>query len=162
GGEAGAPSPLRFGAAEPGASIGRRPRRLIGAPTAPPPPRCAIRPRARAARLSPARREQAGDGLSSLHVPRRDEGARRMGPRLRRLEPAPAAGAGRSGGLASPRAARAGNPRSVTAQHGSGGAVGAPMRRRTGRSLPDPCPTAPNRSGEGAPAPVHGSLGSRS
>src|SRR5207244_12883187 len=46
-GEAGGPSPLRFGAAEPGASIGRRPRRLIGAPTAPPPPRCAIRPRAR-------------------------------------------------------------------------------------------------------------------
>src|SRR5437870_3968859 len=84
-GEAGAPSPLRFGAAEPGASIGRRPRRLIGAPTAPPPPRCAIRPRARAARLSPARREQAGDSPSSLHVPRRDEGARRMGPRLRRL-----------------------------------------------------------------------------
>src|SRR5207244_2275330 len=38
---------------------GRRPRRLIGAPTAPPPPRCAIRPRARAPRLSPARREQA-------------------------------------------------------------------------------------------------------
>src|SRR5213595_1248805 len=72
-GEAGAPSPLRFGAAEWGASIGRRARRLIGAPTAPPPPRCAIRPRARAARLSPAGREQAGDGLSSLHVPRRDE-----------------------------------------------------------------------------------------
>src|SRR5437764_7414513 len=42
-GEAGAPSPLRFGAAEWGASIGRRARRLIGAPTAPPPPRCAIR-----------------------------------------------------------------------------------------------------------------------
>src|SRR5439155_24216441 len=51
---------------------------------------------------------------------------------------------------------------SVTAQHGSGGAVGAPMRRRTGRSLPDPCPAAPNRSGDGAPAPVHGSLGTRS
>src|SRR5439155_21794613 len=84
-GEAGPPSPLRFGAAEPGASIGRRPRRLIGAPTAPPPPRCAIRPRARAARLSLARREQTGDGLSSLHVPRRDAGARRMEPRLRRL-----------------------------------------------------------------------------
>src|SRR5207247_9863489 len=50
-GEAGARPPLRFGAAEPGASIGGRPRRLIGAPTAPPPPRCAIRPRARAARL---------------------------------------------------------------------------------------------------------------
>src|SRR5437016_7650780 len=30
------------------------------------------------------------------------------------------------------------------------------MRRRTGRSLPDSCPTAPNRSGDGAPAPVHG------
>src|SRR5204862_4090997 len=72
-------SPLRFGAAEWGASIGRRARRLIGAPTAPPPPRCAIRPYARAARLSPARREQAGGGLSSLHVPRRDEGARRNG-----------------------------------------------------------------------------------
>src|SRR5207249_6883647 len=41
-GEAGAPSPLRFGAAESGASIGRRARRLIGAATAPPPPRCAI------------------------------------------------------------------------------------------------------------------------
>src|SRR2546429_759261 len=80
--------------------VGRKgPWILIGAPTAPPPPRCAIRPGVRAARLSPARREQAGDGLSSLHVPRRDEGARRMGPRLRRLEPAPAAGAGRSGGL---------------------------------------------------------------
>src|SRR5207245_2461317 len=44
----------------------RRARRLIGAPTAPPPPRCAIRPRTRAARLSPALRAQAGDGLSSL------------------------------------------------------------------------------------------------
>src|SRR5206468_3150698 len=74
-----------IGAAGPGASIGRRRRRLIGPPTAPPPPRCAIRPRVRAARNSPARREQAGDGPSSLHVPRRDEGARRMGPRLRRL-----------------------------------------------------------------------------
>src|SRR5438128_2225750 len=59
-GEAGAPSPLRFGAAEWGASIGRRARRLIGAPTAPPPPRCAIRPRARAARLRRhAERKQA-------------------------------------------------------------------------------------------------------
>src|SRR5439155_8570491 len=34
-GEAGAPSPLRFGAAEWGTSIGRRARRLMGAPTAP-------------------------------------------------------------------------------------------------------------------------------
>src|SRR5207244_5841863 len=34
----------------------------------------------------------------------------------------------------------------------------AALRRRTGRSLPDPCPAAPNRSGDGAPAPVHGSV----
>src|SRR5437879_13413408 len=74
----GAPSPLRFGAAESGASIGRRARRLIGAPTAPPPPRCAIRPRARAARLSPARREQAGDGRPPLHA----AGARHGAPRV--------------------------------------------------------------------------------
>src|SRR5207248_5422825 len=59
--------------AEWGASIDRRARRLIGAPTAPPPPAALFGPRARAARLSPARREQAGDGLSSLHVPRCDE-----------------------------------------------------------------------------------------
>src|SRR5207245_11760907 len=37
-GEAGAPSPLRFGAAEPGASIGRPPRSPTAAPPAPPPP----------------------------------------------------------------------------------------------------------------------------
>src|SRR5439155_6138074 len=48
-----APSPLRFGADESGASIDRRTRRLIGAPRAPPPPRCAIRPRAPPARLRP-------------------------------------------------------------------------------------------------------------
>jgi len=61
---------LRFDSAPPSRvpPFGRRPRRLIGAPTAPPPPRCAIR-----------RREQAGDGLSSLHVPRRDEGTRQNG-----------------------------------------------------------------------------------
>src|SRR5256712_10377001 len=83
-----------------------------------------------------------------------------IGRRLRRLEPAPAAGVGRRGGLPRPRAARGGSPRSGTAQHGSGGAVGAPMRRRTGRSLPDPWPAAPNRSADGAPAPVHGRFGS--
>src|SRR5213593_4696741 len=52
-GEAGAPSPLRFGADESGASIDRRTRRLIGAPRVPPPPRCAIRPRAPPARFRP-------------------------------------------------------------------------------------------------------------
>src|SRR5207247_8743363 len=106
------------GAAEAGGPSGRRPRRLTGAPTAPPPPRCAIGPRACAARLSPARREQAGDGLSSLHVPRRDEGARRRGPCLRRLEPAPAAGVGRSGGLG--RGAPARGTRAVSAPPGVG------------------------------------------
>src|SRR5205814_9026392 len=50
---AGRHSPLRFGADESGASIDRRTRRLIGAPRAPPPPRCAIRPRAPPARLRP-------------------------------------------------------------------------------------------------------------
>jgi len=69
---------------------------------------------------------------------------------------------GALGGRGLARRPRAVNPRSVTAQHGSGGAAGAPVRRRTGWSLPDPCPAAPNRSGDGAPAPVHGSLGSRS
>src|SRR5207249_2246471 len=44
-GEAGAPSPLRFGADESGASIDRRTRRLLGAAPAPPPPRPAPRPR---------------------------------------------------------------------------------------------------------------------
>src|SRR5438094_776259 len=48
--------------------------------------------RTRTARRSPACGDQAGDGLSSLHLPRRDEGARRVGP--------PCAGCGRS---ASPR-----------------------------------------------------------
>src|SRR5207302_8868627 len=106
-------------AAPPGAHTARRPRRLIGAPTAPPPPRGAIRPRARAARNSPARREQAGDGPSLLHVPRRDEGARRMGPRLRRLNLRRLRARG-AAAASSPRT----DPRSVTAQHGSGGAVG--------------------------------------
>src|SRR5207244_13222488 len=119
-GEAGAPSPLRFGAAEWSASIGRRARRLIGAPTAPPPPRCAIRPRARAARRSPAHREQAGDGLSSLHVPRHDEVRDEWdlacaALNLRRLRVLGVAAA-----LARPPAARGGSPRSGTAQHGSG------------------------------------------
>src|SRR6266850_508313 len=139
--------------------VGRKgPWILIGAATPASPLRYSAR--ARTARLSSARGDQAGDGLSLLHLPRRDEGARRVGPPLRRLEPPPAAGARRRRGLA--RRPRAATPRSVTAQHGSGGAVGAPMRRRTGRSLRDPCPAAPNRSGDGAPAPVHGSLGSPS
>src|SRR2546422_8133844 len=61
---------LRFGAAEPGASIGRRSRRLIGAPTAPPPPRCALRPRARAARLPKSARseEHTSELQSRLHL----------------------------------------------------------------------------------------------
>jgi len=107
-------------------------RRCDGAPASP------LRhlARTRTARRSQACGDQAGDGLSSLHLPRRDEGARRVGPpcaalNLRRL---------RALGVAAAiaRLPRAVNPRSVTAQHGSGGAVAAPMMRRTGRSLPDP------------------------
>src|SRR5438034_831699 len=62
-GEAGAPSPLRFGAAEPDASIGRCWRRLIGAPTAPPPPRAAVpRPAAAKRRCPRAPGPPAGEG----------------------------------------------------------------------------------------------------
>src|SRR6266566_2904381 len=116
--------------------VGRKgPWILIGAPTAPPPPRCAIRPRAlphvfrRHAESKPTMcfRRFMFRGVTKCTT--RDE---------------------------------VHDEWSVTAQHGSGGAVGAPMTRRTGRSLPDPCPAAPNRSGDGAPAPVHGSLGTRS
>src|SRR5205809_6216173 len=60
-------------------------RRCDGAPASP----LRYSARARTARLSPARGDQAGDGPSSLRLPRRDEGARRVGPPLRRFEPAP-------------------------------------------------------------------------
>ena len=43
---AGAPSPLRFGAAGHGSGSDRPVRRLIGAPTAPPLPCCAVTDRA--------------------------------------------------------------------------------------------------------------------
>src|SRR5213078_1328396 len=99
---------------------------------------------------------------SSLHVPRRDETRDEWDVACAALNLRRLRALGVAAALARPRAARGGSPRSGTAQHGSGGAVGAPMRRRTGRSLPDPCPAAPNRSADGAPAPVHGSLGSRS
>src|SRR5204862_6908932 len=61
-------------------------RRSDGAPASP----LRYLARARTARRSQACGEQAGDGLSSLHLPRRDEGARRVGPpctalNLRRL-----------------------------------------------------------------------------
>src|SRR2546425_7973237 len=66
-----------------------------------------------------SRREQAGDGLSSPHVPRRDEvrdewDVACAALNLRRLR-----ALGVAAGLARPRAARGGSPRSVTAQHGS-------------------------------------------
>ena len=129
--------------ASPHRRLGSRAYSSGGAATAPPPPRCAIWPaRVRHVVRRHAEIKQAMGfrrfifrGVTKV----RDE----WDP------PAPAAGARRRRGLA--RRPRAANPRSVTAQHGSGGAVGAPMRRRTGRSLPDPCPAAPNRSGDGAP-----------
>src|SRR5437879_11632102 len=63
----GAPSPLRFGAAESGASIGRRARRLIGAPRAPPPPRCAIRP-ARGTSFARGRRMKQAIGFRRFYL----------------------------------------------------------------------------------------------
>src|SRR6266581_4109692 len=98
--------------------VGRKgPWILIGAATAPPPPRCAIRPaRVRHVVRRHAEIKQAMGfrrfifrGVTKV----RDE----WDP------PAPAAGARRRRGLA--RRPRAVNPRSVTAQHGSGGAVAA-------------------------------------
>src|SRR5947208_1297262 len=79
---------LRFDSAPPwpGASIGRRPRRLIGAPTAPPPPRCAIRPRARAARRR--RHAESKPAMGFRRPVRRAPNARRgPGPRRRRPNP---------------------------------------------------------------------------
>src|SRR5438094_5661831 len=46
------------------------------------------------------------------------------------------------------------------AQRGGGGALGAPMRRRPRRPIEAPDSSAPNRSGEGAPASPHRRLGS--
>src|SRR5439155_1098639 len=63
---------------------------------------------------------------------------------------------------ARPRGSRCRKPRSATPHRCGAAEGGASMGRRTGRSLPDPCPAAPNRSADGAPAPVHGRLGSRS
>jgi len=73
-------APSRFDYSAPPSRVPHRPppARLIVAPTAPPPPRCAIG-RARAARIR-RHAATAGDGPSSLHGPRRDEGARRLGP----------------------------------------------------------------------------------
>src|SRR5881398_47344 len=63
---AGAPSPLRFGAAGHGSGSDRPVRRLIGAPTAPPLPCCAVTDRgsARGLRppLRPAPAASAGSG----------------------------------------------------------------------------------------------------
>src|SRR5205823_6069222 len=87
---------------------------------------------ARATRLSPSRREQAGDGLSWLHVPRRAEGARRMAPRLRRLNLRPL----RARGAAA--AQPAADPRSGTAQHRRrGAALGGEGHRRGDPRLVD-------------------------
>src|SRR5207244_1142127 len=55
---------------------------------------------------------------------------------------------------------RAAGARGGIAQRGGGGVLGAPMRRRVRRSIEAPDSSAPNRSGEGAPASPHPSLGS--
>src|SRR5439155_1675670 len=65
---AGAPSPLRFGAAGHGSGSDRPVRRLIGAPTAPPLPCCAVTDRgfaARGPRARPPRRPAPAAGAGS-------------------------------------------------------------------------------------------------
>src|SRR5207249_1965067 len=124
-------------------------RRCDGAPASP----LRYSARARAARLSPARRDQAGGGLSSPHLPRRDEGARGMGSRVRSLQPA-AAGDIRSrvrltrAGEAAPAArgaeyaaGRRGHPRSAyeaprAAVDRSTRVIGAESKRRGCPRLP--------------------------
>src|SRR5205809_402552 len=149
-------------------------RRCDGAPASP----LRYSARARTARLSPARGGQAGDGLSSPHLPRRDEGARGMGSRVRGLQPA-AAGGIRSrvrlprAGEAAPAArgaeyaaGRRGHPRSAyeaprAAVDRSTRFIGAESKRRG-------CPRLPARQSRGTllarpplrPAPA-GGTGSR-
>src|SRR5207249_9417883 len=79
---AGAPSPLRFGAAGLGSGSDRPLRRLIGAPTAPPLPCCAVPdrglpPRAARGRAKPPRRPTPAAGAGSRR--------RRRGPIRRAL-----------------------------------------------------------------------------
>src|SRR5207247_1227291 len=111
-------------------------RRSDGAPASP----LRYSAHARAARNSPARREQAGDGPSSLHVPRRDEGARRMGPRRRRLNLRRL----RARGVAA--ASPAGRP---AVRNGAARERG---RRRSAYEAPN---------GAGAPGPVSSGAGSK-
>src|SRR5437764_3943524 len=149
-------------------------RRCDGAPASP----LRSSARARTARRSPARGGQAGDGLSSPHLPRRDEGARGMGSRVRGLPPAAAAGI-RSrvrltrAGEAAPAArgaeyaaGRRGHPRSAyeaprAAVDRSTRVIGAESKRRG-------CPRLPARQsrvtllGSGTLAPAYErALGSR-
>src|SRR5881396_1534385 len=107
-------------------------RRCDGAPASP------LRhlARTRTARRSQACGDQAGDGLSSLHLPRRDEGARRVGPpcaalNLRRLR--------RS---ASPRPSTAAAPGKPAVRNGAARERG---RRRSAYEAPN---------GSVAPGPV--------
>src|SRR5213593_2195479 len=151
-GEAGAPSPLRFGADESGASIDRRTRRLIGAPRAPPPPRCAIPPRAPAARLR--LRASAARDCECARPPQVDP---QFSPgavaTCAGCAPSPARGAEARGET------RVEDARRRIAQRGGGGALGAPMRRRGRRPMEAPGSAAPNRSGDGTPASPHCRLG---
>src|SRR5205814_1512047 len=148
------PSPLRFGAAGHGPGSDRPVRRLIGAPTAPPLPCCAVpdrglSPRAARGRAKPPRRPTpvaaqvqggAGDVPFVAHF---------VTPRnMKRRKPIACL-------LSACRRQTCGTRASRMAQRGGGGAVGAPMRRRARRPIEAPHSAAPNRSGDGAPASPH-------
>src|SRR5207249_6498492 len=144
---AGAPSPLRFGAAGHGSGSYRPVRRLIGAATAPPLPCCAVTDRgftARGRRARPRRRRAPAAGAGGSHSSRTFVTPRKM----KRRKPIACL---ISACLRTTCRTRAGQ----MAQRGGGGAVAAPMRRRGRRPIEAPGSAAPNRSGDGAPASPH-------
>src|SRR5437879_4015835 len=131
---AGAPSPLRFGAVGHGSGSDRPVRRLIGAPTAPPLPCCAVADRGFPARAAPRLGRRSAQRPQPAQVSRR----RWRGPIPSRTFVTPRNMKDESPSPACSRRAgdrRAARTRGRIAQRGGGGAVGAPMRRR-GRRRP--------------------------
>src|SRR6266850_1682249 len=135
--------------------VGRKgPWILIGAPTAPPLPCCAVTDRgftARGPRARPRRRRAPAAGAGGSHSSRTFVTPRKM----KRRKPIACL---LSACLRTTCRTRAGQ----IAQRGGGGAVAAPMRRRGRRPIEAPGSAAPNRSGDGAPASPHRRLGSNS
>src|SRR5207245_708568 len=145
---AGAPSPLRFGAVGHGSGSDRPVRRLIGAPTAPPLPCCAVTARApptRAARAA-SRRGSGGAGAVPFVAHPRDAPApaATKAPRLiARRVPANDAPQARGGGRS-----RRPTPR-------------APRPRRRTRSDESPSRTCSLRGGERRAARARGRIAQR-